>query len=400
MTMQPMARAQAPGDLFGAAFSLSVIGLTAFLTVVDLFATQAILPTLARHYGVSPAAMGIAVNASTLGMAVSGLVVAIFSARIDRQRGIVASLFLLALPTALLAHAPDLATFAALRVCQGVLMSTAFTLTLAYLGERCTAAASPAAFAAYVTGNVASNLIGRLIAATAVQTLGIAWNFYLFAGLNILGGLLVMATIHRYRNMAAHGAANASPLDALKEHLSNPGLRVAFAIGFCILFAFIGTFTYVNFVLLRPPLALTMMSLGFVYFVFAPSIVTTPLAGGLVARFGARGTMWIGLGGALAGLPLLLTSALPGVLAGMVIVASGTFLAQATATGYVGRAATADRGAASGLYLASYFLGGLVGTAVCGALFDSGGWTACVAGVGAALVAGILLTFRLRLPSA
>ena len=41
-----------------------VIGLTAFLTVVDLFATQAILPSLARHYQVTPAAMGFAVNAT------------------------------------------------------------------------------------------------------------------------------------------------------------------------------------------------------------------------------------------------------------------------------------------------------------------------------------------------
>ena len=49
-----------------------VIGLTAFLTVVDLFATQAILPSLARAYNVSPAAMGFAVNASTMGMAFSG----------------------------------------------------------------------------------------------------------------------------------------------------------------------------------------------------------------------------------------------------------------------------------------------------------------------------------------
>ena len=52
-----------------------VIGLTAFLTVVDLFSTQAILPSLARAYAVSPAAMGFAVNASTMGMAVAGLTV-------------------------------------------------------------------------------------------------------------------------------------------------------------------------------------------------------------------------------------------------------------------------------------------------------------------------------------
>src|SRR5829696_4454107 len=73
-----------------------VIGLIAFLTVVDLFATQAILPSLARTYGVMPAAMGFAVNASTIGMAVAGLLVAFFSRHIPRRMGIVVSLALLA----------------------------------------------------------------------------------------------------------------------------------------------------------------------------------------------------------------------------------------------------------------------------------------------------------------
>jgi MFS transporter, YNFM family, putative membrane transport protein len=108
-----------------------VIGLTAFLTVVDLFATQAILPSLARAYGVSPAAMGVAVNASTLGMAIAGLGVALFSRRIDRPLGILLSLMLLSIPTALLAQAPNLTVFFLLRVTQGLCMASAFTLTLA-----------------------------------------------------------------------------------------------------------------------------------------------------------------------------------------------------------------------------------------------------------------------------
>ena len=62
-----------------------IIGLTAFLTVVDLFATQAILPSLAQAYNVSPAAMGLAVNASTMGMAVAGLGCALIAQRLSRQ---------------------------------------------------------------------------------------------------------------------------------------------------------------------------------------------------------------------------------------------------------------------------------------------------------------------------
>ena len=174
-----------------------VIGLAAFLTVVDLFATQAILPSLTRAYGVTPAAMGFAVNSSTMGMAVAGLVVSLFSRRIDRRLGILISLAVLAIPTALLAVAPDLTTFTSLRVAQGLCMASAFTLTLAYLGEECSAADAGGAFAAYITGNVASNLIGRLISAAVADHLGLAWNFYFFAALNLAGAVLVYFTVAR-----------------------------------------------------------------------------------------------------------------------------------------------------------------------------------------------------------
>ena len=387
MTMQ----AHSPG----LALRSLVIGLTAFLTVVDLFATQAILPSLTRHYGVTPAAMSFAVNASTFGMAAASLVVGFFSPHINRRTGILLSLTLLAIPTSLLASAPNLAVFTALRVAQGLCMASAFALTLAYLGEQCSATDAGSAFAAYITGNVASNLIGRLISAAVADGLGLAWNFYLFAALNLAGAVLVHFTIRRVQPMHAMMPAT-SPFAATIAHWRNPRLRAAYGIGFCILFAFIGTFTFVNFVLVRPPLSLGMMDLGLVYFVFLPSVVTTLLAGKVAARLGTRPTIWGSLAIAGVGLPLMLAPHLGEVLAGMVLVGVGTFFAQAAATGFVGQAATDNRGMASGTYLACYFCGGLAGTAVLGRLFDSFGWQACVLGVGVALAIAALLTFPLK----
>ena len=349
-----------------------VIGLTAFLTVVDLFATQAILPTLARAYNVSPAAMGFAVNASTMGMAVAGLAVALFAQRIDRCLGILVSL---------------------------ACMASAFTLMLAYLGEECSAMDAGGAFAAYITGNVASNLIGRLVSAGIADHLGLASNFYFFAILNLAGAVLVYFTVAKAAPMEQMEPVRRSPFATCLEHLRNPQLRAAFGIGFCILFAFIGTFTYVNFVLVRPPLSLGPMELGFVYFVFAPSVVTTLLAGGVVNRWGTRPTLWASLALAGIGLPLLLLPHLAAVLLGMILIGVGTFFAQATATGFVSRAATTDRGAASGIYLASYFSGGLVGTAILGQVFDRIGWPACVGGIGLSLAVAALLALRLKVPT-
>jgi predicted MFS family arabinose efflux permease len=82
----------------------------------------------------------------------------------------------------------------------------------------------------------------------------------------------------------------------------------------------------------------------------------------------------------------------------MVLVGAGTFFAQASATGFVGQVASENRGVASGTYLACYFLGGLVGSAVLGQLFDRFGWSACVAGVAAALAVAAYLTTRLTIP--
>jgi predicted MFS family arabinose efflux permease len=400
--MAEMSRTIEPTELGGSATGAflrsAVIALIAFLSLVDLFATQAILPSLTAHYGVTPGQMGFASNISTFGMLISGLAVGYFSASIDRRLGILVSLVLLAIPTALLAYAPNLTVFAGLRIAQGLCMAAAFTLTLAYLGEHYSAKDSASVFAAYITGNVASNLIGRLISAGVADQFGLEANFFFFAFLNLIGAVLVYFTVEKTPRMAKMDEGLGSHFKAWVMHLKNPPLRASFAIGFCILFAFIGTFTYVNFVLVRPPLSVDAMTLGIIYFVFLPSIVTTPLAGRAVQRFGTRATFWVALGVAALGLPLMLLPNLPAVLAGMVLVGVGTFFAQATATGFVSRAATSDRGSASGLYLAFYFFGGLAGAAVLGVLFDMFGWAACVAGIGVSLLIAAVLALLLETP--
>ena len=67
---------------------------------------------------------------------------------------------------------------------------------------------------------------------------------------------------------------------------------------------------------------------------------------------------------------------LPVLLAGMTQVAIGTFLPQALASGFVSRAAMGVRAAASGLCLARYFPGGLLGAVILGQVYTRCGWTA------------------------
>ena len=316
---------------------------------------------------------------------------------LPRRLGIWVSLALLAIPTSLLAIAPDLLTFTALRVCQGVFMAAAFTLTMAYLAEHCSAEQTATALAAYITGVVASNLVGRLVAASIADLFGLATSFYFFAVLNLAGAALVVLNLEPYV-VAGHSGRRRSPLASWGEHLRNPALRATFGIGFLILFAFIGIFTYVNFVLAREPISIDRMSLGLVYLVFLPAMVTTPLAGRAALRLvhdrhcgaGCRRGRWIAF---------LLLPSLPGVLIGMVLVGDRNILCPSHRHRLcrdVRRKTT--RAAASGLYLASYYLGGLAGAAVLGQIFDRYGWGISVAAIGGSLVLAGLLAMRIEHP--
>ncbi|ASY66777.1 4-hydroxybenzoate transporter (plasmid) [Sinorhizobium sojae CCBAU 05684] len=370
-----------------------IIAVIAFLTLVDLFAAQAILPSLQREFGVSRATMGFAVNASTFGMALASLVIGIFGRNLDRRNGIWVSLALLAVPTALLSTTRDIALFAGLRVAQGLCMATAFTLTMAYLAEHFPAERITGALAAYVTGNVASNLFGRILSAAVADFGGLSINFQTFALLNLAGAALVWTTLKRTERMMTgrHGPGMSG---SWRSVLGNRRLQSVLAIGFLILFVFIGTYTYVNFRLVE--LGLSPMQLGLVYFVFLPSLFTTPL-GGLIAR-------WLGPGAgiiftlfvAVLGLFALLSSSLGVVLAGLAMIAIGTFLAQALATSQVGRVAGTEKAAASGAYLASYYTGGLFGSLLVGQLYDHLGWNACVLALVATLALAMLLALALR----
>ena len=211
-------------------------------------------------------------------------------------------------------------------------MATAFSLTLAYLGERYSAENAVGAFAAYITGNVASNLVGRLIAAEVTEhrrPLGELLHLCRAQSARRRARLLHHSA-HRRRADAAddgqrrrHGelarALPAAPAAArrLRHRLLHP----------------VRLHRHLHLRQLRPVAAAAvvgMMELGFIYLVFLPSIITTPLAGHAAKQARHAATRcWRRLATAGRACRSCCSSRLSLVLAGMVLVAVGTFFAQA-----------------------------------------------------------------------
>lgn len=373
----------------------TIVALVSFLTLTDLFGAQALLPQLVEAFETDVATMGLAVNAATFGMAVSGLGVAWFADRIDRKRGVWISLACLAIPTFLLGLASDVGLFLALRVAQGAFMAAAFTLTLTYLSEECDVTAAGAAMAAYITGNVAANLFGRILAVSAADIFGLSGFFWIFAALNLVGAALAFSL---FGPRDAHPPMRSgSPAAAWRRHLAQPSLRSAFAMGFAILFVFVGVFTYVG-LHLTVALQVDQDLLGLIFLVFLPALFTTPYAAKAVSRYGPQRVFQMAAIASLGGVAMTLAASLAAVLAGLAVIGAGTFFMQAAATGFVGRTAEGDRAAANGLYLTSYYIGGLFGAMALGRAYEIGDWPLVAGIVALALVATLLLAGALRRP--
>lgn len=366
---------QAHHPVAPAAFAAFLCGFNAFL---DLYCTQPLLPSLARVFHASEGAVSLTISASTLGVAVSALLLAIFGEGFNRKRTIVGAIAALALLALLTATATNLTALAVWRLLQGLVTPGIFILTIAYITEEWPAARVPQVMSVYVAGTVFGGFMGRMAGGLLAGSLGWRAVFVVlgvagFAGAALTQWLLVPA---RPRPLAA-ARSRFAPIVA---NLRNPRLIATFAIGFCMLYALVSIFSYITFYLDAAPFHLSTEALSSLFAVYLVGLLVTLGVGRVLARIGLRHGMVGACAVCVSGVLLTLVPSLEVVALGLALASSGVFLSQTCANSFLRDAAPlGGRVSAAGMYICSYYIGGTVGGILPGALWKHGGWPGCVA---------------------
>ena len=81
----------------------------------------------------------------------------------------------------------------------------------------------------------------------------------------------------------------------------------------------------------------------------------------------------------VAGQAITLNQSLWPIMAGLALIAAGTFIEQAIATGFIGVAARHAKSTAVGLYVTCYYIGGALGGILPGGIWHHFGWPGCMA---------------------
>ncbi len=370
--------------------------LAGFCAFLDLYATQPLLPLLSQLFAATEFAVSLTVTAATFGVALAAPVAGTISDRYGRKNTIVAAAALLSLFTLLAASSTGLNTLIFWRFLQGVATPGIFAVTLAYIHDEWHGTESARATAAYVTGTVIGGFCGRLIAGFVATHLNWHWVFIALGLLNAAGAVAMWQWLPRERH--AH-AGRLPGWGAIAEHLRNPQLLATYAVGFCVLFSMTSAFTYITFYLAAAPFHLLPASLGSLFFVYLIGAVITPASGRWIDRFGQRVSLATAVAAGTGGVLLTLVPHLAVVIAGLAILCTGVFIAQTSATSYIGVATGRNRALAVGLYVTFYYIGGSAGAAVPGFFWRAGGWTACVVLIAAVQVLTVGMALVLWSPA-
>jgi MFS transporter, YNFM family, putative membrane transport protein len=359
-------------------FRRLAVATAGFCTFLHLYGPQALLPELARDFGVGAAQISAMITASTLAIALTAPFTGAAADVLGRKRLITAAMFAVAVPVLMETIATDPGTLIFWRFIEGLLLPPIFTVVLAYIGDEWPPAEVAGVAGLYVSGSSLGGFSGRLIPGVVSDVAGWRYAFLAVAAIGLAGAVLVARKLPREKRFVRSEGFLASVRQMLR-HLRNLQLMATCAVGFGVLFNFIAIFTYVSFHLAAPPYNFTPSLLGALFFTYLAGTAVTPWTGRVVMRYGRRALMIGVISVWLAGLALLLAPPVPVIMLGLALCAGCGMLCQATSTGYVTASVSDGRSSAIGLYVSSFYVGGSVGGVAAGALWSAAGWWAVVA---------------------
>jgi YNFM family putative membrane transporter len=355
--------------------AIVTIGFCAF---VNLYSVQALLPALAKDFGVGPGEISWLMTAGTAAIALTAPFTGAVADAVGRKRLIAAAMFAIVVPTLLMTLVQSVPAFTVWRFVQGMLLPPIFTVAVAYIGDEWPAADVPRVAGVYISGLSIGGFCGRFIPGVLTDLAGWRLAFAMVALITLASAVIVAATLPRERRFVRSGGLAAS-LKQMLRHLREPQLLATYAIGFGVLFNFIATFTYVSFHLAAPPYSFSPTLLGALFFTYLVSSPIVPWVGRAIALFGRRRFVLGIIALWMIGVLMLLAPPVSAIMAGLTLCAVCGMICQAVSTGYVATTAKEGRSSAVGLYATSYYVGGSAGALLTGFAWTLAGWTGCVA---------------------
>ena len=355
---------------------------------------QPLIPSMAATFSLTPAEGSLVVAAEMIGMSAVLLAIILWSDFLDRKRTTGLGLLASALLAVFIGEAGNFPLIVLCRFFQGVLLGTFPALMVSYIREEFPAAQTGPLIGLYISSTAGGGMLGRM--GTTLLTDHAGWQaaFLALGAVGIAVALLYLWRLPSASPRPAHPRRGS--LKTLLPLLENRRLLLLSAIGFVLMGTFATIYTYITFVLLNPPYALTKTALAPIFLMQIFGSLGSFFTGRALARQSHGRLMFLGLGLMMGGALITLASPIAAKFIGLAVFISGLFTAHTTATSWIGRLDDVhDTAPAVSLYMLCYYIGGSVLAVLGGFAYAEVGWPAVIALIAAATLVAFVAALRL-----
>lgn len=366
-----------------AALTLAITVLAYFV----LYGPQPLLPRLGEAFGVSESQTALLMTATLLPLGIAPIAYGAVLSRVSSRQVLIVGISGLGVATLLFGWAGDYPTLLVIRLAQGLILPAVLTAMMTALSERTEPRRMQRVMSAYIASSIVGGLGGRLLSGAFATY--VDWTAFF----HLTGAALLLTVPFLWQAPAARaGTASSASAGRIAEvWLRHGNWRIYSAI-FCLFFVFVGLLNFLPFRVRALQPDASEFLIGLVYSGYLMGIFAALAARRVISVLGnPQRALLVGYGIYLLSLAPTLTPSVLALFASIFPFCLGMSLVHSIASATVNETAGAQRGMVNGLYVSSYYSGGVLGSYVPGLFYERAGWPATLAVLAAVALAGMTL---------
>lgn len=365
---------------------------TTVVTIATLYVPQPLLPRIAAELGLAPEHAALLTTAAFAPLAILPLFYGLLMEAVSARRIVLGSLAIIVGSSLAIAAVHDLTTLLVLRVLQGAAVPAILTALMTHISRTTAPERVRATMSFYIASTIVGGFIGRAGSGFVGEFFG--WR----ASFVALASLAVIAWLDQWRARTDVRLSLSRPhLGEVVASFRDPYYRSLYLIIFCVFAAFTALLNFLPFRLVELKPDISESSIGLVYSGYLMGVVFALVSPLIARRVGDElGVITVALACYALSTTLFATDRIEMVYLDMLLFCAAMFTVHSLLSGALNARADRYKGVANGLYVASYYGGGTLGSFLPGLVYRSHGWGAFISVLTAIIGIAFIAAWHMR----
>lgn len=362
---------------------LPIVVFTTILTFSALYAPQPLLPLLSRELGIDLPGAALLMTVVFVPLSLAPLLYGLLLGAITPKRMLLVAVPLLALAQLPFGFSSNYSVLLTARLAQGLMIPAILTALMTFTAQG--EGELQRSMSIYIASTISGGFAGRAVSGALASWFGWRAPFLVLA----LSLLFAFACLFHLPDRGRLKLLRPDPRRLL-ELLRVPRLRTLYLVVFCFFCVFAAVMNFIPFRLTELQGQTSELRIGLIYSGYLCGVATALGSAAICRRLGGEvPTLRYGLALYLLALLGFFLGQVALLFVLMFLFCGAVFLLHSTCSSYLNKIGGNDKGMVNGLYVSSYYLGGMIGSFVPGLVYRGAGWVSFIGLL--ALIVGVAL---------